>query len=205
MERSLHDLTTLLGYANADADRTTWDQALDLVLRGEAAMTIMGDWAKGYVLDQAQKDDLKIDIGQIPTPGTDGTFVFTTDTFGLPIGARNPEGARALLSLFASVEGQNTFSLIKGSIPARNDAPARSYDSDANNTLSEFRRVSNDRDSLVPATAIIAPPEYMNAINEVLSDFAGATTHLGDVRGNSSVVLHALENRRDILRDSPWR
>jgi glucose/mannose transport system substrate-binding protein len=206
MAGALADLVTLLGYTNADAERTTWDQAIDLVIRGEAAMSIMGDWAKGYVLDQARKkSDLKLDIGQIPTPGTDATFVFTTDTFGLPIGARNPKGARALLSLFASVEGQDAFSLIKGSIPARRDAGSGLSDFDALNTLSEFKNVSGDHDRLVPATAILAPPDYMSAINDVLSDFVGSTAHTGEVRGNTSVVLHALENRRDMLHSAPWR
>jgi glucose/mannose transport system substrate-binding protein len=204
MATALADLNTLLGYTNADASRTTWDQAIDLVLRGDAAMTIMGDWAKGYVLDLARKDAVPINVGQIPTPGTDGTFVFTTDTFGLPIGARNPKGARALLALFASVEGQDAFSLIKGSIPARQDAGRGPYDQDALNTLGEFRKVSGDHNRLVPATAIVAPPEYMNAINDALSDFVGTTTHVGDVRGNTSVVLRALENRRDMLGSGPW-
>jgi glucose/mannose transport system substrate-binding protein len=204
MTTALTDLTTLLGYTNADAGGITWSQAIDMVRHGDAAMTIMGDWAKGYFLDQARKDQLDVDFGQIPTPGTDGTFVFTTDTFGLPFGARNKEGARALLSLFASVEGQDTFSVIKGSIPARQDAGKGPYDSAALQTIAEFRAVSDDRMRLVPATAILAPPDYMNAINDVLSDFAGATSHIGNVRGNASVVLHALENRRDVLRDSPW-
>ncbi len=204
MAKALEDLTTLLGYTNVDAGGITWDKAIDLVRHGQAAMTIMGDWAKGYFLDQARADMLGVDFGQIPTPGTDGTFVFTTDTFGLPLGAPNMEGARALLDVFASREGQDTFSLIKGSIPARQDAGKGPYDAAALQTLAEFKAVSGDRSRLIPATAILAPPDYMSAINDVLSDFAGATSQIGNVRGNDSVVMHALENRRDVLRDGPW-
>jgi glucose/mannose transport system substrate-binding protein len=205
MTAALDDLATLLGFTNADAGATTWNHAIDMVRQGLSAMTIMGDWAKGYFLDQARKDDLDVDFGQIPTPGTDGTFVFTTDTFGMPKGVRNPEGALALLSLFGSREGQDAFSLIKGSIPARQDAGMGPYDAAALRTLAEFRAVSDDRSRLVPATAILAPPEYLTVVNDVLSDFSGATQHLGDVRGNTSVVLHTLENHRDMLRDSPRR
>jgi glucose/mannose transport system substrate-binding protein len=198
------DLATLLAYCNPDAGGLTWDQAIDMVRRGDAAMTVMGDWAKGYFLDQARKDDRDVDFGQIPTPGTDGTFVFTTDTFGMPVGARNRTGALALLSLFGSQKGQDTFSLIKGSIPARQDAGMSLNDAASVQTMADFRAVSDDPSRLVPATAILAPPDYMNAINDVLSDYAGATSHIGNVRGNASVVLHALENRRDMLRNSPW-
>jgi len=205
IKAALDDLGTLLGYTNSNAAATTWDQAIDMVRQGLSAMTIMGDWAKGYFLDQARKDDLGVDFGQITTPGTDGTFVFTTDTFGMPKGARNTEGALALLSLFGSREGQDAFSLIKGSIPARQDAGMGLYDNASLQTLGEFRAVSNDHDHLIPATAILAPPEYLSAVNDVLSDYSGATQHLGDVRGNTSVVLHTLENRRDMLRTTPRR
>jgi glucose/mannose transport system substrate-binding protein len=202
---ALDDLGTLLGYTNSNAASTTWDQAIDMVRQGLSAMTIMGDWAKAYFLDQARKDGLDVDFGQITTPGTDGTFVFTTDTFGMPKGARNTDGALALLSLFGSREGQDAFSLLKGSIPARQDAGTGPYDAAALKTLAEFKAVSDDHDHLIPATAILAPPEYLSAINDALSDYSGATHHLGDVRGNPSIVLHTLENRRDMLHSPPRR
>jgi glucose/mannose transport system substrate-binding protein len=205
IKTALDDLGTLLGYTNSNAASTTWDQAIDMVRQGLSAMTIMGDWAKAYFLDQARKDGLDVDFGQITTPGTDGTFVFTTDTFGMPKGARNTDGALALLSLFGSREGQDAFSLLKGSIPARQDAGTGPYDAAALKTLAEFKAVSDDHDHLIPATAILAPPEYLSAINDALSDYSGATQHLGDVRGNPSIVLHTLENRRDMLHSPPRR
>ena len=45
---TLEDFRTLMSYANEDADDLPWDKAMARVLKGEAAMTIMGDWAKGY-------------------------------------------------------------------------------------------------------------------------------------------------------------
>ena len=42
------------GFPQADVvrergrERGVWDKAMGRVLKGEAAMTIMGDWAKGY-------------------------------------------------------------------------------------------------------------------------------------------------------------
>jgi len=61
-----------------------------------------------------------------------------------------------------------------------------------------------DRTKLVPATAILAPPDYTTAINDLLFDFAGNNPAKPDLKGNASVVLHGLQNWSDVLRKSPW-
>ncbi len=208
IQTAIADLWKLLSY-DSNAGTRTWDTALDLVRSGGAAMTIMGDWAKGYFLDRAKEDQVEVPFGTIATPGTEGTFVFTTDTFGLPKGARNPDGARQLLQLFASREGQDTFNPIKGSIPARKDGGMGPYDEMARATLDVFRQVSEDRTKLVPATAILARPEYMNAVFDMLAYFAGNEPRPGlppmpELKGNASVVLHGLQNWSDVLRNSRW-
>jgi glucose/mannose transport system substrate-binding protein len=193
---ALDDLSKLLSYTNPNASTVSWSQAVDLVGNGDAAMVIMGDWAKGELLATRSTLD---NIGEVPMPGTDGTFVFTTDTFGLPLGARNREGARDLLRLFGSKEGQDTFNLIKGSIPARSDTNTSLYDPMAQVTIDNFRHAT----SLVPATAILAPPAFMDEMTATLAAFAGSSDPA--VLGNKSIVLHALDNWSDVLRASPWQ
>jgi glucose/mannose transport system substrate-binding protein len=195
IETAVDDLRRLLTYTNANAAQLTWSGAVELVRRGDAAMTIMGDWAKGYLVSRAAVPD--IDFGEIAMPGTDGTFVFTTDTFGLPKGARNPQGADHLLRLFGSKQGQDTFNPIKGSIPARSDADTALYDVMGRRTIADFLLAASHPTSLVPATAILASPDFIGAINTALARFA--------VDGNTSVVLHTLENWSDVLRSSPWQ
>jgi glucose/mannose transport system substrate-binding protein len=192
---AVDDLSRFLAYTNADASTLTWSDSVDLVGNGGAAMVIMGDWAKGHLLATLSTLD---NIGEVPMPGTTGTFVFTTDTFGLPMGASNREGARDLLRLFGSKEGQDTFNPLKGSISARSDANTQLYDTMAQRTIAAFQNAT----SLVPSTAILAPPEFMDTMNNVLAQFAGA----GDatVVGNRSFVLHTLDNWSDVLRSSPW-
>jgi glucose/mannose transport system substrate-binding protein len=188
---AVDDLATLLGYANPNSANLTWSQAVDRVLTGDAAVTIMGDWAKGYMVSRQATPD--VDFGAIPTPGTNGTFVFTTDTFGLPQGAPNRAGTLDLLRVFGSKEGQDTFNPIKGSISARSDADTTKYDDMAKRTIAEFRQASQD-DKIVPATAILAPPDFINDIDPVLRQF------LQD--GNKSVVVHGIANHYDILQNS---
>ena len=130
-------------------------------------------------------------------PGTDGTFVFTTDTFGLPRGVRNRAGALELLGVFGSLAGQDTFNPLKGSIPARKDASRDAYDIMAQRNIDDFRRVAADPTRLVPATAMLAPPEFIDALDAALATFV--------VDGNASTFLHTLDNWYDLLRPSPWQ
>jgi len=163
----------------------------------------MGDWAKGYMKRQAP--DQQGDFGAIRTPGTGDSFVFTTDTFGLPKGARNRSGALKLLDVFASQPGQDEFNLIKGSIPARNDADRSKFDPISQGAIDDFRRAAEDSANLVPATSIMAPRDYMDPIDELLADFAGKNAARPELAGNASVVLHGLANRYDTLRNTVWR
>ena len=54
MAQALDDFRRLVSYSNLNASALTWNEPLDMVLNGDAAMTIMGDWGKGYANVQAQ-------------------------------------------------------------------------------------------------------------------------------------------------------
>lgn len=98
----------------------------------------MGDWAKGYFVN-----DLKLkvneDFGYVPTPNTDGKFMVITDTFGLPKGVKNPDDVKKFLAVLGSVEGQDAFNPLKGSIPARIDADPSKYDEYGKQTMQDFK------------------------------------------------------------------
>jgi glucose/mannose transport system substrate-binding protein len=200
MSYAIEDFRRLLGYANNNADAILWDKAMLMVLKGEAAMTIMGDWAKGYAKSQRYDETHYYDetmFGAIPMPGTAGTFVFTTDTFGLPYGA-NEEDTVKLLKLFGSRDGQDTFNPIKGSISARKDAAIEKYDAMSKQTFDDFL-AAEEAKSIVPATSILAQQLYLDAIGEVLGDFADEPAV-----GSVSKVQHTLDNYADVLRSSCW-
>jgi hypothetical protein len=82
---------------------------------GGATFTVMGDWANGQLATALLNETVKA----IPFPGTDKTFVFTSDTFPLPIGTEFEPEVVSLLETIASPAAQRIFSSIKGSIPAR--------------------------------------------------------------------------------------
>ena len=112
--------SNLLDCANDDMNALTWQDASKMVVDGKAAFNIMGDWAAGYFIT-----DLGLEpgtgFGWVPSPGTAGTFMMLSDTFGLPKGAPHPENVRAWLSFLGSAEAQDIFNPLKGSLPANTD------------------------------------------------------------------------------------
>jgi len=110
-----------------DASGLSWQQATDKVIAGEAAFNIMGDWAAGYMSTTLGLTPCE-GFGYAPAPSTAGNFLWLSDSFGLPVGAPNPEATMAWLKVLGSIEGQNAFNPLKGSIPARVDAVAAAPD-----------------------------------------------------------------------------
>ncbi len=122
---SIANFQKALSYTNSDAlTLSDWQPASKMVADGDAAFNIMGDWAEGYFANAAPNGlALKPHVGfdWTPAPGTQGIFVFLSDSFVLPIGNRNPDGTMAWLALAASKAGQEAFNPLKGSICARTD------------------------------------------------------------------------------------
>ena len=91
---------------------------------GDAAFNIMGDWADGY-LENPPEDGLGLkahtDFDWAPAPGTDGIFVFLSDSFVMPSNGKHADATTAWLTVAASKAGQEAFNPVKGSICARTD------------------------------------------------------------------------------------
>ncbi len=104
-----------------DAAGLSWQQAIDKVVNGTAAFNIMGDWAAGYMVTTLGLTPGE-GFGYAPAPDTSGVFMWLSDSFGLPTGVANRDNTVAWLALLGSLEGQNAFNPLKGSIPARVDA-----------------------------------------------------------------------------------
>jgi glucose/mannose transport system substrate-binding protein len=149
-------------------DPTTlyWSGAVDLMIGGTAAMTIAGDFAKTYLTSRGHVPN--VDFGEIPAPGTAGTFVFYGTAFGLPKAATHPAVALDLMKTFGSAQAQATFNAASGTIPACNDADRTAFDAMDRQKM----------DDLASATAAVAvfdtfgSPLAIDALDEPLRAFA---------------------------------
>lgn len=167
VKRSLEYFKELMNYVNEDHAALTWQDATRRVYDGEAVYNLMGDWAEGYLKTLGWTPGE--DFGWIFTAGSN-YFMVITDTFGLPQGAPNPEGAKAWLKTVASVEGQDTFNPIKGSIPARIDADKSKYDPYLTKCIEDF---GNSNTILSPSIAhgSAAPEGFVTALNDIINSF----------------------------------
>jgi len=116
---ALENYQKVLTYANSDSASLSWQDAAQLVINGDAAFNVMGDWAEGYFRELGKTP--MTDYGWAPVPGSVGVFQFLSDSFVLAVGAPHEEGALAWLKVAGSKEGQEAFNPVKGSICARTD------------------------------------------------------------------------------------
>jgi len=156
----------IMKYVNEDHSALTWQDATQLVNEGEAGFNIMGDWAEGYLKTLGWTPGKE--FGWTPVPGTEGTFIVVTDTFGLPKGAPHPENAKKWLKIISSKAGQDTFNPIKGSIPARLDADKSKYDPYLTSAMEDFAS-----DTLAPSIVhgSAAPEGFITAMNDTINEF----------------------------------
>ncbi|MFZ3577160.1 ABC transporter substrate-binding protein [Virgibacillus sp. DJP39] len=171
-----------LGYVNEDHASRNWQDSAQLVANGEAAMINMGDWAKGYFVNDLNMETNK-DFGYFAFPDTEGEFVVITDTFGLPKGIENPEEVKKFLTVLGSVEGQDAFNPLKGSIPARVDADLSKYDQYGKDTIEDFKNAR-----LVPSLAhgSAAAAGFLTKVNQAVNIFV--------TQGDVDNFIEALKN-----------
>jgi glucose/mannose transport system substrate-binding protein len=183
--RTLEAGLRLFAFANPDHKTLTWLQAVELVAQGKAAMTVMGDWARGPF--EAGGLKLGTDYGQIPFPDAGGTFVFSADAFALPVGAKNRSGSERFLSTIGSPEGQRVISLQRGTLAARVDV--RPPESDP-------VRVGNfallEKGALVVALSGMVPAAFNEDLNAALSEMID--------QHDADPVVHTLRSRYALLK-----
>jgi len=125
VQKGIANFAKALSYTNSDASTLSdWQPAAKLVVDGDAAFNVMGDWAYGYFANQPPNGlALKphTDFDWAVSPGSYGIFNFLSDSFVLPVNGKNPDGTLAWLTVAASKEGQEAFNPLKGSICARTD------------------------------------------------------------------------------------
>ncbi|PKP57845.1 ABC transporter substrate-binding protein [Candidatus Atribacteria bacterium HGW-Atribacteria-1] len=163
---ALDILVELMDYVNDDHAALTWQDATLMVFKGKAAFNVMGDWAEGYLKTLGWTPGKEFDW--MAVPGTKGAFMIVTDTFGLPKGASNRENAIKWLKILASVEGQDAFNPIKGSIPARLDADKKLYDTYLIWSMNDFATNALSP-SIIHGSA--APEGFATALNDALNIF----------------------------------
>jgi len=172
----------------------SWADALNQVEVGEADFSVMGDWANGELKRALEGHRVEAQI----FPGSEGTFVFTSDTFPLPVAAPYAKESEALLETLASVAAQLAFSREKGSIPARADITTEDVREKLGQRAAQTRQ---DFDSPEVhksiATSGLFPPYYPD---QELSARLTAMTADGASEASIEHVIALLRNTLPLLK-----
>jgi glucose/mannose transport system substrate-binding protein len=172
MDKVLATFKRIKAYTDKNAAGRDWNLATAMVIRGEAGMQIMGDWAKGEFI-AAGKTPGK-DFVCTPAPGTAKAFTFNIDSFAM-FKLKNDANTKAQKDLAAAImspEFQETFSLNKGSIPVRMGLKMDKFDDCAKASAADFNATAKSG-ALVPSIAhgMAVPSVTEGAIKDVISQF----------------------------------
>jgi len=172
MTRVLETFRRVKAHTDRNAPGRDWNLATAMVIRGEAGMQLMGDWAKGEFIAAGRVPGR--DFGCVAAPGTANAFTFNVDSFAM-FRLRNEANTRAqrdLANAILSPEFQEVFNLNKGSIPVRLNMNLERFDECARMSSRDFVETSR-RGTLVPSIAhgMAVRSAASGAMQDVVSQF----------------------------------
>ena len=150
MVKVFDQMRKLRGYVDSNFSGRDWNLATAMVMNGEAAFQIMGDWAKGEFLAAGKRPG--IDFLCASTPGEG--FLYNVDSFAMfdVKGDDRQAGQKLLAELIVGKNFQKVFNMNKGSIPARVDVALDDFDTCAHVSAQDMA-TSNAGGSLLPSYA----------------------------------------------------
>ncbi|MBY5411320.1 carbohydrate ABC transporter substrate-binding protein [Rhizobium leguminosarum] len=171
MKKSFDNLATIIKYVDPNFSGRDWNLATAMVIKGDALVQVMGDWAKGEFV--AAKKTPDTDFLCYRFPGTDGSVVYNSDMFGMFNVPDDRKAAQvALAKATLSKSFQSAFNVVKGSVPARTDVPDTDFDACGKKGIADLK-AANEGGTLFGSLAqgYGAPPAIANAYKDVVSKF----------------------------------
>jgi glucose/mannose transport system substrate-binding protein len=152
MVECLETLKMMKQYTDPGAPGRDWNLATAMVIKGEAGMQFMGDWAKGEFTAAGKKPD--VDYIATHAPGTAKQFLFNVDSFIMfEVKDKAAKAAqKAMARLIIEPKFQEVFNINKGSIPVRMGMPEDPFDIPARLSMKDFAASAKTGD-LVPSMA----------------------------------------------------
>jgi glucose/mannose transport system substrate-binding protein len=150
MVQVFDQMRTMRGFVDDNFSGRDWNLATAMVMNGEAAFQIMGDWAKGEFIAAGKVPGEDFLCGSTPGDG----FLYNVDSFAMFTveGEDKIAGQDLLAKLIMGPNFQEVFNLNKGSIPARTDVALDDFDMCAQKS-SEDMTASADSGALLPSYA----------------------------------------------------
>lgn len=172
MVKALETFKMIKQYTDQNAPGRDWNMATAMVIKGEAAMQFMGDWAKGEFTAAGKNPGS--DYVAIPVPETAGTYLFNVDSFIMfDVKDKDAKAAQAAMArLILGDTFQEVFNVNKGSIPVKKGVSKLAFDDIALRSMDEFAAGAANK-TLLPSMAhgMAVSPAVQGAIYDVVTKF----------------------------------
>jgi glucose/mannose transport system substrate-binding protein len=162
-------MLVLRGFVDDNFSGRDWNLATAMVIRGEAAFQVMGDWVKGEFITAGKVPGK--DFACFRFPGTENTVLFNSDQFVMfRVGGEMREAQLKLATAIMNPKFQSAFSVIKGSVPARTDVPDADFDACGKQGMADLAR-ADAAGTLIGSMAHghAAPAAVKNAFYDVIT------------------------------------
>ena len=172
MTKVLETFRKVKDYTDKNAPGRDWNLATAMVIKGEAGMQLMGDWAKGEFLAAGKKPGT--DFGCYAAPGSAKSFTYNVDSFVM-FKLKDASNTKAQMDLAAAIMSpgfQEVFNLNKGSIPVRMGMNLDKFDACAKTSAADFTASAKGA-ALVPSIAheMAVSAAAKGAIQDVVSQY----------------------------------
>ncbi len=172
MIKALKTFKMIKKYTDRNAPGRDWNMATSMVIKGEAAMQFMGDWAKGEFTAAGKNPGS--DYVAMPVPESAGTYLFNVDSF-IMFAVKDKgkkEAQNAMARLILGNKFQEVFNVNKGSIPVKTGVPITSFDDIALRSMDEFSSAAANG-TLLPSMAhgMAVFPAVQGALYDVVTKF----------------------------------
>jgi glucose/mannose transport system substrate-binding protein len=194
MKKAFDNLAKLRAYTDPNFAGRDWNLATAMVIKGDALVQVMGDWAKGEF--KAANKEAGKDFLCFRFPGTDGSVIYNSDMFAMFNVAADRKAAQlALADATMSISFQSAFNVVKGSVPARMDVPDTAFDMCGKKGIADVK-AADAKGSFVGSMGqnYAQPPAIAGAYQDVVTKFFH-----GEIKTSDSAVtelVKALNNAK---------
>jgi glucose/mannose transport system substrate-binding protein len=188
MKKAFDNFAKLRAYLDPNYVGRDWNLATAMVIKGDALVQVIGDWAKGEF--RAADKEAGKDFVCYRFPGTDGSVLYLTDMFAMfKVPADRQTAQLALADAAMSPDFQSAFNVVKGSVPARMDVPDTAFDACGKKGIADVKAADADG-KFVGSTALnyAQPPAIAGAYGDVVTKFFH-----GEIKSSDAAVAELVK------------
>jgi glucose/mannose transport system substrate-binding protein len=170
MHTAFERMAKIRTYVDPNFPGRDWNLATSMVIKGDALMQVMGDWAKGEFVSAGKipgKDFLCLRF-----PGTQGMVTFNADQFVFFKHGSAPldPGAIKMATDIENPSFQSAFNVIKGAAPARTDVSDAAFDTCGKKAIADVKEAMTNNTLLgSSAQGYGVPPAVQSAMSDVIT------------------------------------